>query len=361
MSVRQSIVFAALAAIWGASYLLIKYALEDFSPACVVCARLFVAAIVLAAAMALSSGLGSVRNALRDIRRRPAAGALLALTTLALPFMLITIAEITVNSGMAAILIAPMPMFVAIFAIFVDASERISRSQVFGLVVGIVGIGLVVGVDAVQSLGEFIGAMGILLAAALYSVGGMVTKKRYGGLSPTEGTFIAASLAAIMTLPFVFTSLPSHVPHIRSVVAVVALGAFMTALAFVLYFKLIPEIGAGRASLVSYLSPGIAVIYGAILLSEEITVAAVIGLVLILSGTFTASRGNYRSNASRARPLPDELDDRLAGLETTVTSGEEDSLGQLEREQVSRRFARTSPNPQAEERDESAQAEGSVD
>jgi drug/metabolite transporter (DMT)-like permease len=127
-------------------------------------------------------------------------------------------------------------------------------------------------------------------AAACYALGGFVVKRRYGRLTSMQTSFVSLSVAATLTLPVAIATAPSDAPGARAAIALLTLGAVGTALAFVIFYKLIAEVGAGRASLVSYLAPGVALFYGAIFRDEPITVAAVVGLVLILGGVAAASR-----------------------------------------------------------------------
>ena len=148
MTPRQVGLLAALAGIWGASYLLIKYALEDFSAAEVVFLRTLVATLVLLVVIRWQGGVNWA--ALRGTPKRPGVSLLLGFTAVAAPFALITIGEKTVPSGLTAVLIAPASLFVAAFAPFLDRSEAIDRRQAGGLVAGFFGVGLLVGLETVS-------------------------------------------------------------------------------------------------------------------------------------------------------------------------------------------------------------------
>ncbi len=279
---------AALAAIWGGSYLLIKYALEDFSAGEIVFLRVALAAAVLVVAIRLQGG--ETRRALRTAWRRPGVAVLLGVTAIAAPFLLITFGETAVPSGLTAVLIAPASLFVALFAPLLDRTETIDRSQAGGLVAGLVGVALLVGVETVQSLGEFLGAMGILLASASYALSGFVVKRGYADTPPIVSSAVSCTVGALLTLPVAAATAEHSGPGLRAVLSVVCLGVVGTALAFVIFYRLIGEIGAGRASLVSYLAPGVALIYGATLLDEHVGPAAIVGLVLILGGVAFGGR-----------------------------------------------------------------------
>jgi drug/metabolite transporter (DMT)-like permease len=285
MTPRQIGLLAALAAIWGGSYLLIKYALEGFSAPMIVWGRTALAALVLLVALR-----GAARGAFADMRRRPGWALVLGIVSVTAPFLLITFGEHAVPSGLTAVLISPAALFVALFGPFIDPTERIDRRQALGLGVGLGGVALVVGVESINSLDQFLGAMAMIGAAACYALGGFVVKMRYGRLTSMQTSFVSLSVTSVLTLPLAIATAPTETPGLGAVGALVALGAVGTALAFVIFYKLIAEVGAGRASLVSYLAPGVALFYGAVFRDEPITVAAVGGLALILGGVALASR-----------------------------------------------------------------------
>ena len=289
MTPRHVALLAALAGIWGASYLLIKYALEGFSPGEIVFLRTALAAVVLVAVVRWQGG--ESRRALREARRRPGLALLLGLAAIAAPFLLITFGEKVVPSGLTAVLIAPASLFVALFAPFLDRSEAIVRSQAGGLVIGLVGVALLVGVETVHSVSQFLGALGILAASACYALSSFVVKGGYRGVPPVVVSAVSCAVGTVLTLPVAAATPHPSGPGLRAILAVCGLGVVGTALAFVIFYRLIGEIGAGRASLVSYLAPGVALIYGASLLGEHVGWAAIAGLVLILGGVAIAGRG----------------------------------------------------------------------
>ncbi|MDP9376756.1 MAG: DMT family transporter [Actinomycetota bacterium] len=300
MSGRHVGLLLGLAGIWGGSYLLIKLALEDFEPAFVVWLRLLVALVVLAVAMGFGGRREDLRVALADLKRRPGRAALLGLLAIAAPFMLITVGELHVASGLTAVLIAPASIFVAILAPLFDQSERADARAALGMVIGLAGVALVVGVETVQSTQELLGALAILGAALFYALSGFVVKGSYAHMSSLATSFTSIAASSVLIAPFAVVSAPDRAPGAKSLLALLALGAIGTALAFVIFYKLIAEIGAGRASLVSYLAPGVALLYGALLLHESITLAAVAGLFLILFGVTLASGSGSKAALRKA-------------------------------------------------------------
>jgi drug/metabolite transporter (DMT)-like permease len=302
VSARHAGLLAALSAIWGGSYLLIKYALDGFSAATIVSLRCLLASGVLFIALKATGGASA---ALKDMRERPKWALILATVGVTAPFLLITFGEHVVPSGLTAVLISPASLFVALFAPMIDPSERINRRQGFGMGLGLLGVAMVVGVESVSTTGEFLGALAMIGAAAFYGLVTFIVKGRYGHLQPMQSSFISVTIAGVTTLPIAIATQPGHTPTAGSIAALVTLGVLGTALAFVIYYKLITEIGAGRAALVSYLAPGVALFYGAVFRDEAITVAALAGLVLILGGVYIASR-----RVASARSGPDVVSGR---------------------------------------------------
>lgn len=289
MRLRHVVVLALLSAIWGASYLLIKYAIRDLSEPAVVFLRTLLAALALLVYIRVAEPAAWTR--LAEMRRRPGMTLLLGLTAIGGPFLLITYGELTVPSGLAAVLIAAAPIFVAIFAPFLDRSELMSGRQWTGLAVGIAGVGLLVGVEQVGSLGAFLGALAMIGAAASYGVSGFVLKRGFPGFPPAVTTFFSTSTAALICIPFLIADPPRQAPGALAVFAVVVLGLLGTAAAFVLYFQLIADIGFGRATVVAYTIPPVSLLYGYLLLDEPITPATVGGMLLILAGVSLIARG----------------------------------------------------------------------
>ena len=299
MTPRQLAMFLGVSAIWGASYLQIKIALDGLDASMVVFARLALAAAILYIAVLT---LEDHARAIRFLRAHPGQVALQALLGITAPFLLISYGETQISSGLTGILVAPGPLFVALFAPFLDPTERVGRRGAVGLLVGFAGVVLLVGIDSVGDAGEFIGSVAVLGAACCYGLGAMYAKNRFRQVPPLALSFFTCLAAALMVLIPALVTLPGSEPDAGEIAAVVSLGVVGTALAFVLYFSLIQQTGAGRASLVGYMIPPAALAYGAILLGEEITAAAIAGLVLILGGVALAGGAEGPPEAEAAPP-----------------------------------------------------------
>ena len=223
MAPRHVGLLAALAAVWGGSYLLIKYALEGFEPAVIVWLRCVLAGVVLYAVMRLRGGGAEARAAGAELRARPGRAILLGALAIALPFNLITFGELEVPSGLTAVLIAPASLFVAAFAPFIDVSEKVHSSALGGMFMGLAGVALLVGVESVHSLGEFLGSLAMIGAAACYALSSFVVK-RYKGLTSVTTSFISIPVATVLTLPGAIATAPSELPGARALLSVAALG-----------------------------------------------------------------------------------------------------------------------------------------
>src|SRR4051794_157341 len=223
MAPRHAGLLAALALVWGGSYLLIKYALEGFEPAVIVWVRLALAGVVLFAVMRARNGGAEASAAFAEVRARPGRAVLLGVLAIALPFNLITFGEQAVPSGLTAVLIAPASLFVAAFAPFLDASEKARPAALGGMLMGLAGVTLLVGLESVQSLGEFLGSLAMLGAAACYALSSFVVK-RYGGLTSVATSFISIAVGCVLCLPAAMATAPSAVPGLRAVLALAVLG-----------------------------------------------------------------------------------------------------------------------------------------
>jgi drug/metabolite transporter (DMT)-like permease len=289
---RNWILLLILAALWGASYLFIKIGLDDLSPAGVVFTRTALAALVLMPIAIQRGGMAPLW------RRAPGLFALGAVQVAA-PFLLISAGERHIASSLAGILVAAAPIFTAIFAIWLDDNERLSAPGIVGVAIGIVGVGLLLGVDLGGSSTALLGGLMVVLASVGYAIGGFGLKRYFTGYQPIALVASTMSASAIMTLPLFLIDLPSRV-GLDTVGAISALGFGGTGIAFVIYYTLNREIGPTRTSLVAYVAPVFAVVYGVTLLSEKFTVTTAIGIVLIVGGSWLAAKAPARAPAEAA-------------------------------------------------------------
>jgi drug/metabolite transporter (DMT)-like permease len=285
-----------LASIWGASYMLIKIGLRDMSPEMVAFARIALAAAVL-------MPIAAAQGALRGLRGRLGVVALVAAIQVAGPFWLIPAGEQEISSALAGILVATTPIFTALLAIQIDHEERSEGLRFLGVAVGLAGVVLLFGLDLTSSTGAVLGGLAVVLASVGYSIGGFMVKHRLSGARPlgVVASVMTAS-AGLLLIPAALTA-PSSAPGLGPIAAVVALGVVGTGAAFVIFYLLIGTVGPARTMIVSYVAPGFAVVYGGVLLDESITVATLLGLGLIVAGSWLAAGGLV---VPAARSTPEE-------------------------------------------------------
>jgi drug/metabolite transporter (DMT)-like permease len=273
----------ALALVWGASYLFIKYGLEDLEPGFLVFARLALGAAVLVPLAARAGALAGIRE-----RLKPVIG--LALLSIVIPFLLITYGERHIASSLTGILIASSPIFTALLS-FAGFGPRVAGWSLAGVVLGILGVAMLFGVDLTGSTDALVGGLMVIGAALGYAVGALYLRANFSGVASLGIAAASTATSALLMLPLAAVQAPAAVPGLRATGAVVVLGVLGTGLAFAIFYELIATVGAAKASLVAYLAPGFALAYGALLLDEPITAGAVGGLVLILAGSWMAASG----------------------------------------------------------------------
>jgi drug/metabolite transporter (DMT)-like permease len=283
VSTRGWAAFAAVSALWGIPYLLIKVAVEDrVPPGFVAWVRVVLGAVVLI-------GLAWQAGVLTGLRGRMGWLAAFAVAEIALPFPLIAYGEQHVDSSLAAILIAAAPVFVALLALRYDATERVAGRRLLGLVAGMAGVAALVGFEIPRRTDDLIGAAAILGAAFCYAVGPLILKRHLADLDPRASMGTSLVVAAVLLAPAAAVAPPVAVPSPRAIAALLVLGLFCTAVALVCYGVLIAEAGAGRALVVTYLNPVVAVGAGMTILGERPGPGAAVGLVLILAGSWLAT------------------------------------------------------------------------
>jgi drug/metabolite transporter (DMT)-like permease len=286
-----------LASIWGASYMLIKIGLRDMSPEMVAFARIALAAVVLVPIAAAQGALSGLRGRLGVIA---AVGAV----QVAGPFLLIPLGEQHIASALAGILVATTPIFTALLAIRLDHEERSEGLRLVGVGAGVAGVVLLFGFDLGGSSAALLGGLAVVLASVGYSVGSFVVKHRLSDARPLGVVATVMTASALMLLIPAIATTPASGPRLGPIAAVVALGVFGTGVAFVIFYLLIGTVGPARTMIVSYLAPGFAVVYGATLLGESISVATLVGLALIVGGSWLAISGRiprYRRPSAHAR------------------------------------------------------------
>lgn len=312
MKLRHAQMLVALGAMWGISFILIKYAIEDLSALATSAWRSLVALSFLTAIWIVSPVLV---QAWREIRRRPLHAAVLGCLQIVIPFTFVHMAESSIPAGVVGVLVATQTFFIGLFAPVFDVSERYSRMQAFGLLIGLVGVALVVGFEFIGSAGAIVGVVLVLITAISYALGAFMVKVQYHGIDGRVTAYVAVASGAILLAPTALFTLPDEVPGTRAVLSVLAIGILGTALALAIYCHLVGEVGAGKAALSAYLAPAFALLFAWIILGESLSALALFGLVLIIIGVVVAGR---RKPPGKDQPVEDELAEEMAPAPDTV-------------------------------------------
>jgi drug/metabolite transporter (DMT)-like permease len=298
MSRRAWSAFAAVSVLWGLPYLFIKIADDGGMPPLVLAwGRVSLGAVVLL----LIAWRGGTLSGLRGRGRWLAAFAILEI---AIPFPLIAVGETRVASSTAAILIAAVPLIMALLMLRIEPSERVTGRRLAGLLVGFAGVAALVGVDLSGDGGELLGVGAVLIAACGYASAPLVLKRHLIDLDPTAVMAACLTIAAAILTPFAILDWPSQAPSGGAFAAVAVLGFVCTALALVLMAILIGAAGPARASVITYINPVIALGLGIAFLGESPGVGALGGLMLILIGSWISTRSSTQTGQAPISSTP---------------------------------------------------------
>lgn len=304
MSRRGALLFAAMCLIWGIPYLLIKVAVDDMSPSVLVLGRTAIAALLLVP-------IAAFRGELRPLLPHWAPLVVFAAIEIAIPWVLLGAAETKVSSSLTGLLIAAVPLVAALIAAAAGA-ERLGATSVLGLGLGVAGVAAIVGVS-------FEGAHAVPLAeigfvAVCYAVGPLILQRWLAGLPALGVISVSLALTGLAYVPIAAFSLPDETPSSAALGSVLGLAIVCTALAFVVFFALIAEIGPVRATVITYVNPAVAAVLGVLILDEALTAGMGIGFVLVLAGSILATRhGGAPAEPGGALDRPYTSSDSVAG------------------------------------------------
>jgi drug/metabolite transporter (DMT)-like permease len=266
--------------IWGLPYLFIRVAVEHVSPGSLVFLRTALAALVLLP-------IALARGQLTPILTRWRWLAVFATIEIIVPWLMLSDAERHLNSSLAGLLVAAVPLIGALLARLSAHGDRVSRQQLFGLLIGLVGVASLVGLDFSHL--DSIALLEMAGVAVCYATGPIILARWLADL-PSLGVIAAAlTLSAVVSMPFVVAQ-PPDLSKPSVVASIVVLGLVCTALAFILFFELIATIGPTRATVITYVNPAVALTLGVIVLGEPITAGMLIGFPLILGGSILGAR-----------------------------------------------------------------------
>jgi drug/metabolite transporter (DMT)-like permease len=292
MSRRSWALFAAMCVIWGIPYLLIRVAVRDVSPGTLVFFRTVIGGVVLLPLALRAGGFGPV------LRRWKPLLAFAAIE-IALPWLLLGNAEQHLSSSLTGLLVAAVPLVGVVAGRVGGTGDHVDARRWAGLLLGLAGVGMLVGLDLGGLSLLAVGEVG--LVAVGYATAPVIMARQLSDLPSFPVVSAALLLSAVAYAPYGLTHWPSHVAA-AGVASILALGLACTALAFVLFFALIGEIGPARATVITYVNPAIAVALGLLLLNEQFTVGMGIGFPLILVGSVLAASAGRRRAARAPRP-----------------------------------------------------------
>lgn len=275
-----------LASIWGASYLFMKVAVEDIEPAPMMAIRALLAGLMLFPYLAVTMGS---RQAVLELRRNWRPAFVLGALNAAIPFWLVAWGVKHIDSSVAGIAQSTVPIFTFLLATRFLPHEHVGANRVVGVAISFLGVAVLAGLDPRGGWWAVAGTLAVVLSSLAYASAGIFGQLRVRtvpGPVLATGSMLAAGL---ILAPLALLQLPRHAPGAESVASLLALTVVGTAFAQLVLFRMLRLFGSRRLSLVTFLIPGFAVFYGAVLLDEPVTVAALGGLVLILGGVTLAS------------------------------------------------------------------------
>jgi drug/metabolite transporter (DMT)-like permease len=285
------VVFAALGIIWGLPYFFIKVAVQEVSPFALAFVRVLLAALIL-------MPIAWRRGALRSLAKHKAPIVAFGLIEFAIPFSLISLGERWISSSVTGILIAMVPLSIALIQRFFGIREALGGWRMAGLVVGFVGVAALLGTGPISGVLGWAGVGCMLVSTLCYAVGPLIIQRHMHGLDSIGP--LAASLgvaSAILLIPAAL-EIPSSLPSANALASIAVLGILCTAVAMLLMFYLVRHAGASRASVITYINPVVATLLGVLVLDEHLGIGGFIAFALILLGSWLATRGAVTRSSS---------------------------------------------------------------
>lgn len=286
--------------IWGIPYLLIRVAVSEISPVVLVFVRTGLGALILVP-IALS------RGGIRDVGRRWPWIVAFAVAEVGAPWLFLSSAEQQISSALAGLLISAVPLVTFLIGAGLGSRQQIGPANMSGLVLGLAGVALIVGFDLRASNVLALVEMGGVVVG--YSLGPTILARYLRDVPSATVNGIALALCCIAYAPFAALQWPHSMPGLQVFGAIVVLALVCTALAFVLYFELVKEIGPVRAAVITYVNPAVAAILGVTVLGESLTVGMGAGFALVLLGSVLSTRRGAMTEDRRAaaESLPGEV------------------------------------------------------
>lgn len=284
MSRRALWLFLAVGVIWGIPYLFIKIALVELQPHEIVFIRTALGALLLLP-------LAVRRDALRPALQRWPMVLLLAVIEMFLPWVFLNMATQRVSSGFAGLYMAMVPLLGAIALALLGERHAVAGIRLMGIATGMTGVIVLVGLDTLGGHVDLVGVGLLTLTVLGYTAAPILIARRLSDIPAIGVITLALGMAAVMSGPWALATLPGEqITRPMTWVSIVVLGAICSALAFVLFFALIAEIGAARATIITFINPAVAIVAGWLFLREPITVGTIVGFPLVLLGSWLATR-----------------------------------------------------------------------
>jgi len=283
LSRRSLALFLFVGLLWGIPYMFMKVAIDTFTPSVIVFGRVIIGAAILIPIALKQGGLNQIIKGWKYVIPYAAAEMIG-------PWYLISSAEKNISSGLAGLLVATVPIWATIFASINGDKTVWHNTRLFGLVFGFAGLVALVGIESITGNSSITSIAMVLLAAMLYAYAVNMITQKLPGVSGIALNGVAMAISALFFAPFAYVQWPKSAIPTNAVFSIIGLGVLCTALAFVIFFTVMADIGPARASLVTYINTAFAVLLGVIILSEPITLGIMVGLPMVLVGSYFASR-----------------------------------------------------------------------
>ena len=275
--------FILVGFLWGVPYLFMRVAVREWPPALVVFGRVLIGSAIL---FPIAMRRGSVRESLKGFKWI----FIYALLEMCGPWYLITHAETKINSGLAGLLVATVPIWSTIYSSMAGDKSVWHHKRLLGIIIGFLGLISIVGIETISGSADTYSVLQIVLAAILYSTAMAIILRGMPNGDGVAINAIAMAITAVIFLPSAIGNWPTQTPSLKATLCLIGLGVLSTGLAFMIYFNLVKEIGQARGSMVTYLNTAFAVLLGVIVLGEPLTIGMIVGLPLVLVGSYFASR-----------------------------------------------------------------------
>src|SRR5271154_5464570 len=276
--------FAALGLIWGLPYFFIKLSVQELSPVVVAFGRVALGALILLP-------IAWQRGALRSLSKHKAAICAFALAEFVIPFLVISFGERWISSSVTGILIAMVPLSIALIQRFFGVHERLGFWRILGLGLGFVGVAALLGFGTISGPLGWAGVGCMMVATLGYAIGPLIIQRHLSGLDPFGPLAASLAVASIVLLIPAVLAFPARMPSALVLGSMAMLGVVCTALAMLLMFYLVGHAGASRAAVITYINPAVAALLGVSLLHERLGLGGVLAFVLILFGSWLGAPG----------------------------------------------------------------------